>query len=226
MNIFQRIKRLISKHFNPKTPNEEIKENIKHCEEAIFVANRDIYLLKKEIVSLLDQTFNYDKKYRYEEIENLEEIFKSPVRPNISATSVEQVVEICTNYVEQINVRKIKIEVLKQNKKELSQILEQYLSLEARIKSQEFLNELIQKNKLNLNQISDLDKGEEFEIKMKIDNFKEEIRILNSKLADIKELNQQLKILQNKYSNQNKAISSKVYEQEIKKLTEKNKLDD
>lgn len=226
MNIFQRIKRLISRHLNPKSQNEEIQENIKHCEDAIFIATRDIYLLKKEIVTLLEQTFNYDKKFKYEEIENIQEIFNSEVKQNISSSNVNEVIEICSNYIEQINVRKIKIDFLKQNKKELSIILEQYLSLEAKIKSQEFLNELIQKNKLNINQISEIDKGEEFEINMKIDNFREEIRILNSKLADIKEFNNQLKVLQNKYSNQNKTISSRIYAEEIKKLTDKKKFDD
>lgn len=215
------IKRIFKVKIPFKSTNEQLKEAIEQCDTTIFKYKRDIYLLRQQTVNMLKNTFIYDKKFAYEELEHLDEIFEGQTVKDINKSLLDETISICLSYKQQSEIRKIKIDATIKQKETLIQMLEQYLETETKLEVQHHLSENIKLNSQKIQEISDLDSGNEIEIKLKTELLEKELLEIKHKLAEIKEFNKQLNMLYNKYSKENKPMSLNAYQEQLKKILER-----
>jgi len=214
-------KKIFSKNKNIHTFEEEVQNEIFQCEQRIFEYEQDIYKIRGWAADLLHKTFTVPQDFWYEELYHIDELIELPENKNIDKNIVEDVRKISLSYKQQLEMRKLKIDVCVKNKKQLRQMVNDEQKILNDLKHETNHEFLIEKHKSKALSINDEDIAKEINSSGKLSVLKEKIEEMRSELALKQEFNRQLQILYKKYGETTDYNSTEVYYDELKKLIEK-----
>lgn len=203
---------------------EQVNNEIYNCEQSIFMYQKDLHNIRKLAAELIQKNFIVPQKYWYEELNNLEEIFKLPQVKKIDESTFDEIKEICNSYKHQQDLRILKIEVCRKNKNELIELIKQENSLRKELQKEINQENFIEKHKELSQSITENDIEQEIISTERIKLMNDEVSSLISELLEKKEFNKQLQILYSKYGNSANVITVDVYLEELKKLIKKTDL--
>ncbi len=198
----------------------QIKNEIFNCENALFEYQKDIYEIKKMASDLIHKTLFVPKDFWYEELENIEKILQLPDNQEITKETKDEIKNLCTAYLRQIELRKTKIEVCKKNRDSLKEMLQNEQNLTDNISREMNKTDILEQHKEIIKSIDNPQIEREIETSEKIKIFKDEIRKLRSELELKKEFNKQLQILYRKYGQSTDIQHIEEYLTELRKLIE------
>ncbi len=198
----------------------QIKNEIFNCENALFEYQKDIYEIKKMASDLIHKTLFVPKDFWYEELENIEKILQLPDNQEITKETKDEIKNLCTAYLRQIELRKTKIEVCKKNRDSLKEMLQNEQNLTDNISREMNKTDILEQHKEIIKSIDNPQIEREIETSEKIKIFKDEIKKLRSELELKKEFNKQLQILYRKYGQSTDIQHIEEYLTELRKLIE------
>lgn len=203
---------------------EQVNNEIYNCEQSIFMYQKDLHKIRKLAAELIQKNFIVPKKYWYEELSNLEEIFKLPQIKEIDEHTFDEIKEICKSYKQQQDLRVLKIDVCRKNRNELTELIKQENSLRKELQKEINQEDFIAKHKELSQSITENDIDKEIVSTERIKMLNDEVSTLINELLEKKEFNKQLQILYSKYGNSADVVTVEVYLDELKKLIKKTDL--
>ncbi len=196
---------------------EQIRNEISVCENSIFEYEQDIHKIRGWAINLMHKTLEIPKSYWYEELENLDTIFNLPANKNIDEEKKQEIKEISLSYKQQIELRKMKVEICKKNVMQLRQMLVDEQNIKKQLQIEDKKEFIIKEHKDKASSITN-DISTEMVAEAQIEMLKNQIEDLQDELKLKQETNKQLDILYRKYGQSVNYDTTKIYLDELNKL--------
>ncbi|MBN2664546.1 MAG: hypothetical protein JXR68_12925 [Bacteroidales bacterium] len=214
------LKKILSKRNSELTFEQEAQNEIFLCDQRIFEYEQDIHKIRSWAVDLLHKTFKVPSDYWYEEIYHLDEIINLPENKDIDPEIVDDVRQISLSYKQQIEMRKLKIDVCVKNKNQLRKMIQDEKDISKKLKYENNHEFLVEKHKSKAFSIDDTDISNEIYSTKKLSILKDKITEIKNQLLLKQEFNKQLQILYKKYGESTDYNTTEIYYNELKKLIE------
>ena len=202
-----------------KEIDEEIIDEIKKCDNQIVEYEQEIIKIKHHARDLLISILNVPDEYKFEELENYEEIINLPDNQYVTNEEKNELAEICKSYLNHLLIRKEKIKLCSENRKKLQKLLAEVKELNKKLSEEKNKKDLIiEKHKNFVDKLNSSNIETEIENSHKIGLLHEEINNLKNKLQEQKIMTKELKKLLAKYDGLEDLQSVKTLLEELKRL--------
>lgn len=215
MNFF---KKIFSRNKNSLSFEDEVQNEIFQCDQRIFEYEQDVHKIRNWAADLLHKTFKVPQEFWYEELYHLDEIINLPENKSIDKDIVEDVKKISLSYKQQLEMRKMKIDVCVKNKQQLRQMIQDEQNILKGLEKETNFDFLIEKHKNKALSVNDKDISNEINSSEKLHILKEKIEEMREELMLKKEFNKQLQLLYKKYGETTDYNTTEIYYSELKKI--------